>query len=345
MTSRAQLVDGGGVRFRRAAVIGGGAWGTALAALLARNGVPTRIWARESDVAAAINERRENTQFLPGVALPDTLEASDNLSEAARGAEAFIFVAPAQHARAIGVSLKAEAPDEAAILLCAKGIEQATGQLLTEVFGEIWPRARLAALSGPSFARDVAIGLPTAVTLACPDEKLGARWIASLSAPNFRPYLSDDLIGAELGGAVKNVLAIAAGAVDGKGLGESARAAIIARGFAEFQRLGVALGARAETMAGLSGLGDLILTATSTQSRNMSLGHALGAGAAAAEVLEARNSVAEGAATAPALVAIAKKASVDMPICAAVADLVSGARGIDDVIADLMSRPLRPESR
>jgi glycerol-3-phosphate dehydrogenase (NAD(P)+) len=329
--------------FQRAAVIGGGAWGTALAALLARNGVPTRLFARESEVATAINEQRENVLFLPGVRLPDALEATDSLTEAARDADAFVLVAPAQHARAIGASLKAVAPDDAAILLCAKGIEQQSGLLLTEVFGEIWPRARLAALSGPSFARDVAIGLPTAVTLACPDATLGARWLASLSAPSFRPYLSDDLIGAELGGAVKNVLAIAAGAVDGKGLGESARAAIIARGFAEFQRLGVALGARAETMVGLSGLGDLILTATSAQSRNMSLGRALGAGAAAADVLSARNSVAEGAATAPALVAMAKKAGVDMPVCAAVADLVSGARRIDEVIVDLMARPLKPE--
>jgi glycerol-3-phosphate dehydrogenase (NAD(P)+) len=242
-------------------------------------------------------------------------------------------------------ALKSVGPAAAALVLCSKGIERATGKMLTEVLSEVWPEASPAVLSGPSFARDVAEGLPTAVTLAAADAALGARWMATFSAPHFRPYLSDDLIGAELGGAVKNVLAIAAGAVQGRGLGDSARAALIARGFAEFTRLGVAMGAKAETMAGLSGLGDLILTATSPQSRNMSLGIELGKGRSLDAVLGEPTAVTEGVATAPAVVAMAKRAGVDMPICAAVADLVSGARGLDEIIAALLARPLKTEGR
>ncbi|MEE9330517.1 MAG: NAD(P)H-dependent glycerol-3-phosphate dehydrogenase, partial [Parvularculaceae bacterium] len=188
-------------------------------------------------------------------------------------------------------------------------------------------------------------GLPTAVTLACTDETLAQKWIATIGAPHFRPYLSTDIIGAELGGAVKNVLAIAAGVVDGRGLGESARAALIARGFAEFQRLGIAIGADQQTMAGLSGLGDLILTASSTQSRNMSLGVELGKGRTLKEVMGERNTVSEGVATAAAVTAMAKKAGIDMPICAAVANLVSGSKTTDQIIADLLARPFKPEAK
>jgi glycerol-3-phosphate dehydrogenase (NAD(P)+) len=330
--------------FHSAAVIGGGAWGTALAALLAGNGVDTVLWALERDVSASVNERRCNDLYLPGVRLPETLRATSTLA-ATGGRDAYVFVAPAQHARGLFTALKEAAPGSAPLLLCSKGIERATGKLLTETLKEVWPTAKPAVLSGPSFARDVAEGMPTAVTLAANDAALGARWMATVSAPHFRPYLSDDLIGAELGGAVKNVLAIAAGAVQGRGLGESARAALIARGFAEFVRLGRARGARTETMAGLSGLGDLILTATSPQSRNMSLGVELGRGRRLEDVLGERNSVTEGVATAPAVVAMAKTAGVEMPVCAAVADLVSGARGLDAIIAALMARPLKAEGR
>jgi glycerol-3-phosphate dehydrogenase (NAD(P)+) len=216
--------------------------------------------------------------------------------------------------------------------------------MMTEVMAAVWPEAVPAVLSGPSFARDVAMGMPTAVTLACADAEIGARWVATVGAPHFRPYLSGDLTGAELGGAVKNVLAIAAGVVQGRGLGESARAALISRGFAEFQRLGIALGAEAQTMAGLSGLGDLILTASSPQSRNMSLGIELGKGRPLGEILSERNSVSEGVATAGAIHGLALKAGVEAPVCEAVADLVSGTKSVDEIIAALMARPFKTEA-
>lgn len=332
------------IAFHSVAVIGGGAWGTALAALAAGNGVDTLLWALEPETAEAINGRRENPLFLPGVSLPETLRATSELTATA-GRDAYLFVSPAQHARSVLEALRNIAPPKSPLALCSKGIERSTGRMLTDVLAESWPGARAAVLSGPSFARDVAIGMPTAVTLAAADSELGGRWMATLGAPHFRPYLSDDLIGAELGGAVKNVLAIAAGAVEGRGLGDSARAALIARGFAEFQRLGLAMGAKAETMAGLSGLGDLILTATSRQSRNMSLGLELGRGRSIDAVLAERRAVTEGVATAPAVLRMAKEAGVDMPICAAVADLVSGARGLDEIISALLARPLKSEGR
>lgn len=329
--------------FKTISVIGGGAWGTALANLSARNHVATMLWAREAEVVEAVNLRRENPLFLPGAALDPLLRATLDLSQAAQ-AEAIVFAAPAQHARELLGRLCPLARADPPIALCSKGIEQSSGLLLTEVLATVWPAARPAVLSGPSFARDVVAGKPTAVTLAAADGELGARWIATLGAAHFRPYLSDDPIGAELGGAVKNVLAIAAGAVVGRGLGDSARAALIARGFAEFQRLGVALGARRETMAGLSGLGDLILTASSLQSRNYSLGVELGKGASLASILAARNSVAEGVATAAAVVARADAMRVEMPICTAVAELLSGAKPIDAIIAELLARPFKIES-
>lgn len=328
--------------FSSAAVIGGGAWGTALASLMAGKGVDTLIWALEPATAAAINDRKVNELYLPGVRLPETLRATAELSAAA-GREAYLFVAPAQHARLMLARLKAVAPIGAPLLVCSKGIERGSGLMLTEVLQSVWPEAKAAVLSGPSFARDVAEGLPTAVTLAAENQEVGQRWLTTISAPHFRPYLSDDLIGAELGGAVKNVLAIAAGAVMGRGLGESARAALIARGFAELSRLAMARGGRAETLSGLSGLGDLILTATSPQSRNYALGLELGRGRRLDDVLGGRTSVTEGVATAPAVVAMAKAAGVEMPICAAVADLVAGARGLDEIIAALLARPLKAE--
>ena len=331
--------------FQTISVIGAGAWGTALANLAAHRGAKVTLWAREEEVVEAVNSAHENIVYLKGVPLHEDLKPTHVMAEAG-GAEAFLFVVPVQHARAAIPALKAAAATlRAPVALCSKGIERETNLLMTEIFHEVWPEARLAVLSGPSFARDVAIGKPTAVTLACRDEVLGKRWAETIGAPHFRPYLSKDLIGAELGGAVKNVLAIAAGAVEGRGLGESARAALIARGFAEFKRLGVALGAQVETMAGLSGLGDLILTATSQQSRNMSLGFALGEGKSLDDVLGARNSVSEGVATAAGVVALGEKTGVDLPICKAVADLVAGVRSMDEIIADLLARPLRAEGQ
>lgn len=332
----------GGAPFKTVSVIGAGAWGTALANLAAHNGVAVILWAREPEVAEAVNTRHENETYLAGVHLHQAISATDSLEDVGR-AEAFLFVVPAQYSRQMMTDLRPHAKADAPIALCSKGVEQKTGLLLSEVLAETWPEARQAVLSGPSFARDVANGLPTAVTLAVADAGLGARWTATVGAPHFRPYLSGDVIGAELGGAFKNVLAIAAGAVIGRGLGESARAALIARGFAEFQRLGVALGAERETMAGLSGLGDLILTATSAQSRNCSLGEALGEGRALADILGERNTVSEGVATASAVVALADKAGVEVPIASAVAELVAGTRSVDELIAALLARPFRQE--
>lgn len=329
--------------FSSIAVIGAGAWGTALSQLCARNGIDTTIWARESDVAKQINESRENKTFLPGIALDARLKATSDLSAVGQ-AEAILLVTPVQHSREVLGQFCHYVRESAPIALCSKGVETATGLLMTEILSEICPKMRPAVLSGPSFAVDVAKGLPTAVTLACGDEALGMQWIHSIGAAHFRPYLSDDLIGAELGGAVKNVLAIASGVVVGKALGESARAALIARGFAEFQRLGVAFGAKAQTMAGLSGLGDLILTASSAQSRNMSLGIELGKGRSLDEILGERNTVSEGVATAAAIRELAKKADIEMPICGAVADLVSAQKSVDEVIADLLSRPFTTEA-
>ncbi len=330
--------------FSSIGVIGGGAWGTALAALCASNGVTTTLWARENAVIQSINTVHENATFLPGVTLPSTLKATPSLGMAGE-VEALLFVVPAQFARAVFAELRGQAGDRALpVALCSKGIERASGLLMTEVIGAVWPEARPAVLSGPSFARDVAIGQPTAVTLACADEALGGKWIATIGAPHFRPYLSSDLTGAELGGSVKNVLAIAAGVVAGRALGESARAALIARGFAEFQRLGVALGAQRDTMAGLSGLGDLILTASSPQSRNMSLGIELGKGRSLEDVLGERNTVSEGVATADAIHTLAQKAGVEAPICEAVSDLVNGRKTVDEIIAALLSRPFKSET-
>ncbi len=329
--------------FNSVMVVGGGAWGTALANLTAGKGVETTLWAREADVVDAIEHKRENSMYLPGVQLSDALRATSDLSEI-KGAEAVMMVVPAQHNRAICIEACRFARETIPVILCAKGIETKTGLLMTEVLAEVWPEARPAVLSGPSFAIDVARGLPTAVTLACADAALGEKWMASLSAPHFRPYFSRDLVGVELGGAVKNVLAIAAGVAEGRGLGESARAALIARGFAEFQRLGVALGAEAQTMAGLSGLGDLILTASSEKSRNMSLGVALGRGQALGDILQERNTVAEGVATAPAIVGLAEKAGVDTPIVNAVAALLAGEKTVDDLISELLARPLKAET-
>lgn len=326
-------------------VAGGGSWGTALASLTARAGMATTLWARNEEVVSAINRAHENSVYLPGISLPESLAATTELDAALEAADAIVFVIPAQHARENLAEMRRLTGGRALpVALCCKGIERGTGALMTDVIAEAWPEAIPAILSGPSFAADVARGLPTAVTLACADMAAGERWAETIKAPHFRPYLTGDLIGAELGGAVKNVLAIACGVVEGKGLGESARAALMARGFAEFQRLGVALGAEAQTMAGLSGLGDLILTCSSRQSRNMSLGYEIGQGRTAREIVAERQTVSEGAASAGPLMKLAAAAGVDMPICAAVAELVDGRIGVDQAILGLLARPLRAES-
>jgi glycerol-3-phosphate dehydrogenase (NAD(P)+) len=253
------------------------------------------------------------------------------------------MVAPAQHVRAIARALAPNLSDGRPLVLCAKGIEQATGKLMGEVAAEAVPDATLAVLSGPSFAADVARGLPAALTIACRDESLGRTLAERLGYRHFRLYWSSDIVGAEVGGAVKNVLAIAAGIVDGKGLGASAHAGLVTRGFAEMRRLGEALGARPETLLGLSGLGDLILTCGSPQSRNMSLGRALGLGQSLADVLAQRVSVTEGVTTAAAVVKLARATGIEMPISEAVHAILDGKVTVDDAIAALMSRPFKAE--
>ena len=322
----------------RIGVIGGGAWGTALAQVAAADGAPVILWAREPEVVDSINRGHCNTLFLPDVRLSPSIIATDDLGALA-GAEALLVVAPAQHVRTV----LAETPVGATpLVLCAKGIEAGTRRLVGEVAADLHPQAPIAVLSGPTFAHEVAAGLPTAATLACADAGMRDALIARLARPAFRLYASDDVTGAEIGGAVKNVLAIACGVVEGAGLGQNARAALIARGFAEMTRFGLARGARAETLAGLSGLGDLVLTCSSTSSRNFSFGLGLGQGRPAAELFADRRTVAEGAFTAPVLREAAAEAGVAMPVCEAVCALIEGAP-IEAVIADLLNRPLRDE--
>jgi glycerol-3-phosphate dehydrogenase (NAD(P)+) len=328
---------------RRVGVIGGGAWGTALAQVCARADLAVTLWAREAEVVEGVNAGHENRIFLPGVGLDPAIRASGDLAELA-GNDLVLAVAPAQHLRAVLQQFAQHERSNPPVVLCAKGIEQGTLKLMNEVLAEMAPDAPAAVLSGPSFAGEVARGLPTAITLACRDPELGRRIAEAIATPAFRPYLSTDLVGAEIGGSVKNVLAIACGVVEGRGLGRSAHAALVTRGFAELTRLAVALGGRAETVAGLCGLGDLVLTCSSAQSRNMSLGLALGRGETAAEALAGKLSVAEGVASAPAVRDLARRVGVETPICDAVAAILSGALDIDSAIAGLLARPLRAES-
>jgi glycerol-3-phosphate dehydrogenase (NAD(P)+) len=326
----------------RAGIIGGGAWGTALAQVCARAGLEVVLWAREAEVIDDINGDRVNRAFLPGVDLEATIRATDAFEDLT-GCDLILAVVPAQHLRGALSAFAPYARPGAPILLSAKGIEAATLKLTSEVLAETIPAATPAVLSGPSFAREVASGLPTAITLAVADADLGRTIAEAIASPAFRPYLSDDLIGAQVGGAVKNVLAIACGIVEGRGLGRSAHAALMTRGFAELTRLAVALGGQAETVAGLSGLGDLILTCSSLQSRNMSVGVALGRGESLAEALAGKLTVAEGVASAPAVQALAKKHDVEMPICSAVHAILAGEAQIDAAINGLLARPLRAE--
>jgi glycerol-3-phosphate dehydrogenase (NAD(P)+) len=321
-------------------VIGGGAWGTALAQISAQGGAePVLLWALEAEVVDAINSRHCNTLFLPGIPLAPSVRATGDLA-ALSACDVILVVAPAQHLR----SVLARAPvGSTPLILCAKGIEAGSELLMSEVARAVCPDAPIAILSGPTFAHEVAQGLPTAVTLACEDEVLAdslSKWIAS---PTFRPYLSSDVIGAEIGGAVKNVLAIACGVVEGARLGQNARAAVIARGFAEMRRFGLARGAQIETLTGLSGLGDLVLTCSSTSSRNFSFGKGLGEGQSAAALLADRRTVAEGAFTAPVLKSAALAVGVEMPLVEAVCTLLDGEASVAEIITAALARPIGPE--
>jgi glycerol-3-phosphate dehydrogenase (NAD(P)+) len=320
--------------FSRIAILGAGGWGTALALAAHTAGRKVTLWVRENDVLEALSAGREN-RFLPGVKLPKDLVVTGDLMQAAK-AEALLLVVPAQVLHSFAANLAPHLAPGTPLVICAKGIEKGSGKLVTEVLQQAAPDAAPAILSGPSFARDVARGLPTAVTIAAKGE-LAAKLQASLGSASFRPYASDDLVGVALGGAAKNVYAIACGVVEGMGLGENARAALLARSFAELARLGQALGAKRETLMGLSGLGDLVLTATSKSSRNFSFGVALGEG------ITPGGGLAEGVETAPALVARARAEGVELPIAEAMADLLSGALSIGEAVMRLMSRPLKAE--
>lgn len=330
------------MKFETAGIIGAGAWGTALAQSAAAAGLKVTLQARESEVVESIRERRLNEAFLPGVELDPAVSVTPDLADLA-GCDLILAVPPAQHMRGTLAAFAPHARPGLPIVLCSKGIERGSLKLMTEVLAETIPHAAPAVLSGPSFAAEVARGLPSAVTLACEDEALGEALMAALSAPMFRPYLADDLIGAEAGGALKNVLAIACGIVEGRRLGRSAHAAIITRGFAEITRVAVALGGKAETVAGLCGLGDLVLTCSSPQSRNMSLGLALGEGQSVEQALAGKRSVAEGYESAPAVRELARKLGVETPICEAVAAVLAGELLVDAAIEALLTRPLKPE--
>ena len=321
-------------------VLGAGAWGTALAVMLASDGRKVLLWAREPELVEEVNARHTNSLFLPSAKIPATIEASGDLSRMA-ALDILLIVTPAQHTGAVLQQMHRWPRD---LVLCSKGIEASTGRLMNEVARNHAVGSDVAVLSGPTFAHEVAAGLPTAVTLACGGgEAQWDRLAPAIARPAFRPYFSNDVIGAEIGGAVKNVLAIACGVVDGLALGQNARAALIARGYAEMLRFGDALGARRETLAGLCGLGDLVLTCSSTSSRNFSLGRAIGEGQRASDLMQDRRTVAEGAYTAPVLAELSAQNGVRMPIVNAVHRLLKGAAP-REAVEELLTRPLRAES-
>jgi glycerol-3-phosphate dehydrogenase (NAD(P)+) len=328
--------------FGKVGVIGAGAWGTALSQVLTLGGNKVLLHAREAEVVASIRDARENSLYLPGVPLSEAIRATNDMADLAE-CDLILAVPPAQHMRATLTAFRPYLTPGTPVVLCAKGVERGSDALMTEVLSDVLPQATQAVLAGPNFAREVAMGLPSAVTLACKDEALGAKIAATLAGPSFRPYQSTDLIGAEAGGAIKNVIAIACGISEGKGLGRNAHAALITRGFAEMTRLAIAMGAQLVTMAGLCGMGDLVLTCSSPQSRNMSVGLALGQGQTLEEALAGKVSVAEGVQSAPAVCDLGRKHGVDLPLCQAVNAVLSGAMNVDQAIDALLSRPLKSE--
>lgn len=319
-------------------VIGGGAWGTALAQVMAINGRDTLIWAREPEVVEAINSSHENSVFLKGVPLSPCLKATTDLMQAAE-CDIILLVTPAQFVRSTVQTIKPALKAGKPLVICAKGIELDSGLLLSQVVKEVAPEAMVAILTGPTFASEVARGLPAAVTIAAEDKDVAQELQDVLGVSGFRPYATTDIIGTQLGGAIKNVIAIACGVVEGRKLGETARAALLTRGIAEIARLGVAMGAKRETLMGMCGIGDLTLTCSSMQSRNFSLGAALGEGKTLADILGSRNAVTEGVHTVKSTLSLAKKHAVDMPITEAVANLLDEKFSVDQAIEDMLNRP------
>jgi glycerol-3-phosphate dehydrogenase (NAD(P)+) len=328
---------------RRLAIIGGGAWGTALSIVALRAGSMPVLWARDRNVVAAINERHENSFLLPGVPLDPAIVATSDIDRATDRAEAALLVVPAQFLRGVIETLRPSLPTGFPVLHCAKGLEAGSLGTMSEISAELLPNSPCAVLSGPTFAAEVARDLPTAVTIASRDAALGRAFVTALGSSRFRPYLSDDPTGAEIGGAVKNVLAIACGIVLGRGLGENARASLITRGLAEMIRLGRAKGGRLETFGGLSGLGDLVLTCSTAQSRNYALGLALGRGNDLGVALAGSRSVVEGVATAAAVAGLARRLAIEMPISEAVEAVLHRGAAIDAMIDGLLRRPYRSE--
>ena len=328
--------------FQSIGVVGAGAWGTALALNAHRAGRDVTLWARDDGIAKALSAGRGNARYLPKIEMPP-LSATADMDDLSN-CDAIMMVTPAQFMREALTQLAPNVAADVSIVLCSKGVERRTLKFMNEVLKECLPEAKASVLSGPSFAIDVSQGLPTAVTLASTTEEEGQAWMNAIGRPQFRPYLVSDLVGTEIGGAVKNVLAIACGAVEGMGLGRSAHAALISRGFAEMTRLGVAMGAQAETLAGLCGLGDLVLTCSSHQSRNMSFGYELGKGRTAEEILAERTSVTEGVASAPGIVALSQQHNVDMPICSGIASVLDGEATLTEAVDTLLNRPFKFET-
>jgi glycerol-3-phosphate dehydrogenase (NAD(P)+) len=328
---------------KRLAVIGGGAWGSALAQTAARAGGGVVLWARDPGVVDAINRDHANPVYLPGIPLDPAIAATTDPETALADADGALIVVPAQFLAIVVSRLAPLLPHRLPLLLCAKGIETYSLKTMSEIVAELVPASPLAVLSGPSFAAEVARGLPAAVTIASRDPTVADAWVAALGTLCFRPYSSDDPIGVEIGGAVKNVLAIACGIIEGRGLGDNARAALITRGVAEMVRLGCAKRAEAKTFRGLSGLGDAVLTCTAPQSRNYALGLTLGRGASLGDALAGRRSVVEGVASSGAIALLAQRLRVEMPIVAAVDAVLHRGMAIDMMIEDLLRRPYRSE--
>jgi len=325
-------------------VVGAGAWGTALADLIARNGHRTMLWAREADVVADVNTNRRNSRFLQGAVLAPALTATDDLAAAVADAGTITFVAPSHVLRAVIRSAAHAVREDAVLIVATKGIERETFALMTDIAAEELPGRSVVALSGPSFAAEVAMRQPTAVVAASRDSAAALRTQQLFSSPEFRVYTQRDVVGVELGGALKNVMAVATGVLDGLGLGFNPRAALITRGLAEMTRLGVALGAEAPTFAGLAGMGDLVLTCTGSLSRNRTVGVEIGQGRPVDEVLHARETVAEGVVTTQSAHALALSREVEMPIVRTMHRILFEAMSPRDAIAELMARALRAES-
>ena len=330
--------------FEKITVIGAGAWGTALAMTAKRAGCDVLIQAYEPEGAEAINQKHVNSVYLPDYPLDPAIRATPDLAEAVKWADAILMVAPAQHVRGVCTAVKDDWAEGLPMVICAKGIETKSEKLMSEVVSEVLPQAPLAVLSGPSFAAEVARNCPTAVTLAAETQELAVDLTDALSSPLFRIYRSTDVIGAQIGGAVKNVMAIACGIAQGREMGDNARAFLITRGLAEITRLGIAKGAQMETLMGLSGIGDLTLTCSAMQSRNFSLGFALGQGQSLKDILGGRKAVTEGVHTAASVLDLGRSLKVDLPICTAIDAILNKGADIDKTITGLLDRPPRDEA-